>query len=314
MMRIWIDTDIGTDVDDALTLAYTLRHPGFELVGISTVFGDVDLRSDLAIALLEKSGVPEHREIPVVTGLGVPISPHRHGLMFGHEGKGLLEAPDPKRQIKEEPDANAKVNRMAEALEAAQPDVVLAIGPLTNLGALLNAGITLPQLAIMGGKLQDVMLPGMVPDISEWNWFCDPVSVQVVLAAKHATLPRVIPAEVTFKTRLAEGDVSLLAEGDALAQALSKLSTIWLEVQRTMIGAKTPQVALHDPLTAATLVEPGLCHFEERRIEVDDAGASQPASGPDNIKAAIDVDNQALRDHLMDTWLGRNRSSERIGR
>ena len=40
-MRIWIDTDLGTDVDDALTLAYVLRHPGFELVGVSTVFGEV---------------------------------------------------------------------------------------------------------------------------------------------------------------------------------------------------------------------------------------------------------------------------------
>ena len=50
--RIWIDTDIGTDVDDALTLAYVLRPPGFELVGVSTVFGDVALRSRIARALL----------------------------------------------------------------------------------------------------------------------------------------------------------------------------------------------------------------------------------------------------------------------
>ena len=36
-MRIWIDTDIGSDVDDALALAYALRHPAFELAGVSTV-------------------------------------------------------------------------------------------------------------------------------------------------------------------------------------------------------------------------------------------------------------------------------------
>ncbi len=40
-MRIWIDTDIGTDVDDALALAHVLRHPDLELVGVSTVFGDL---------------------------------------------------------------------------------------------------------------------------------------------------------------------------------------------------------------------------------------------------------------------------------
>jgi inosine-uridine nucleoside N-ribohydrolase len=168
---------------------------------------------------------------------------------------------------------------------------------------LLNAGVSLPHLAIMGGKLQDVMLPGMLPNIAEWNWFCDPVSVQVVLDAKHATLPRIIPAEVTFATQLDDGDVSLLSEGDALAQMLSKLSTVWLDVLRTSISKAPPRIALHDPLTAATLVEPGLCHFEERRIEVDGVGASRPARGPDNIEAAIDVDNAALRDHLMKTWL-----------
>ena len=302
-MRIWIDTDIGTDVDDALTLAYTLRHPGFDVVGISTVFGDVDLRSQIAVELLHISGVPEHRDVPVVTGLGVPISPHRHGLMFGHEGEGLIVDAEPKRKIEEEPDAGAKLDRLAAALEIARPDVILAIGPLTNLAALLNAGVSLPHLAIMGGKLQDVMLPGMLPNIAEWNWFCDPVSVQVVLDAKHATLPRIIPAEVTFATQLDDGDVSLLSEGDALAQMLSKLSTVWLDVLRTRMGAESPRIALHDPLTAATLVEPGLCHFEERRIEVDGVGASRPARGPDNIEAAIDVDNAALRDHLMKTWL-----------
>jgi len=302
-MRIWIDTDIGTDVDDALTLAYALRHPGFDVVGISTVFGDVDLRSQIAAELLHISDVPGHRDIPVVTGLGVPISPHRHGLMFGHEGKGLLVDAAPKRKTEEEPDAGVKVGRLAAAVELAQPDVILAIGPLTNLAALLNAGASLPHLAIMGGKLQNVMLPGMVPSIPEWNWFCDPVSVQVVLDAKHAMLPRIIPAEVTFTTQLENGDVSLLSGGDALAQMLSKLSAVWLDVLRTRMGADSPRIALHDPLTAATLIEPDLCRFEERRIEVDGVGASRPASGPDNIEAAIDVDNAALRDHLMRTWL-----------
>ena len=66
------------------------------------MFGDVDLRSQIAVELLHISGVPEHRDVPVVTGLGVPISPHRHGLMFGHEGEGLIVDAEPKRKIEEE--------------------------------------------------------------------------------------------------------------------------------------------------------------------------------------------------------------------
>ncbi len=299
-MRIWIDTDIGTDVDDALALAYVLRHPQLELVGVSTVFGDVALRSRIAEALLAKA----ETDVPVVTGLGKPLTDRRHGLLFGHEGEGLLDERHPQLRIESEPDASERRAALARGIEAARPDAVLAIGPLTNLGALVADGVTLPPLAIMGGKLEDVLLEGMHPSISEWNWYCDPVAVQRVLTAPHAELPRVVPAEVTFRTELEPGDVAQLARGDDLARALAALSEVWLRVQAEQLGSKRPRVALHDPLAAAVLVEPGLCPFSARRIEVDDHGASQPAPGPPNLQAATDVDAEGLRNHLMETWLG----------
>ena len=299
-MRIWIDTDIGSDVDDALTLAYVLRHPGFELAGVSTVFGDVPLRTRIAQALLSTAEAPD---VPVITGLGVPITPHRIGIMFGHEGAGLFEDPAPQIQTREEPDAEKKIEALAAALEKAKPDVVVAIGPLSNLGALARAGVRLPRLAIMGGKVEDVLLEGMIPQIPEWNWFCDPGAVQEVLAAEHETPPRIVPAEVTFRTALEPGDVDRLAGGDALAQQISTLCTHWLDFLRARAGGKEPRVALHDPLTAATLVEAGLCPFEERRIRVDDGAATTVETGVANVEVATDVDTAALRQHLMETWL-----------
>jgi len=299
-VRIWIDTDIGTDVDDALALAYVLRHPGFELVGVSTVFGDVALRTRIAEALLEKA---DAAGIAVVTGLGKPLTERRQGILFGHEGEGILEAPAPRLRTETETDGPARREALANALQAAVPDVVLAIGPLTNLGALAADGATLPPLAIMGGKLEDVMLEGMVPHISEWNWWCDPVAVQHVLAAPHATPPRVVPAEVTFRTQLEDGDVARLAGGDELARSLSVLCDVWLTTQAEKMGARRPRVALHDPLTAAVLVEPGLCPFATRRIRVDEHGAAFPAPDAPEVEAATNVDTEALRGHLMETWL-----------
>ena len=170
-MRIWIDTDVGSDVDDALTLAYALRHPELELVGVSTVFGDVELRSDIARGVLAAGGASD---VPVQSGLGVPLTEGRIGLMFGHEGRGILEGREPQMQTREDGDAQARIDALASALETAKPDAVVAIGPLSNLGALVRAGVDLPPLAIMGGKLADVMLDGMVPGISEWNWYCGP--------------------------------------------------------------------------------------------------------------------------------------------
>lgn len=305
-MKIWIDTDVGSDVDDALTLAYALRHPELELVGVSTVFGDVELRSDIARSLLETG---QAATIPVLTGLATPITEGRHGLMFGHEGRGILEGRKPRMRTEETPDAKDRIQKLGDELERARPDVLVAIGPLSNLGALAREGFPLPPLAIMGGKLSDIILEGMIPAIPEWNWFCDPRAVQEILSRDATVLPRIVPAEVTFRTALHADDVAMLATGDALAQQLGILCNEWLSFLRERSGGREPRVALHDPLTAATLVEAGLCPFEDRRVRVDDNAASHPEAGPPNICAATDVDNDALRLHLLETWLGRKPTS-----
>jgi purine nucleosidase len=299
-MRLWIDTDIGSDVDDALALAYALGHPDLELVGVSTVFGDVELRSQIARALLERAG---QADVPVLTGLGKPLAAERPGLMFGHEGLGLLDDPSPRMRTEADSEPEQRIDALGAALTEARPDVLVAIGPMTNLGALARAGLPLPRLAIMGGKVEDVMAPGMVPGIEEWNWFCDPVAVDAVLESAHETPPRVVPAEVTFKTRLAEGDVERLAEGGPLASTLSTLCGEWLVALRERFGAPHPQVALHDPLTIATLMEDALCSFAGRRIRIDSKGRTTRDDGGCEVEVAVDVDNPTLGEHLMATWL-----------
>jgi inosine-uridine nucleoside N-ribohydrolase len=299
-VRVWIDTDVGSDVDDALAIAYALRHPDLELVGISTVFGDVSLRSRIALALLEKAGA---RAIPVVTGLGAPLTPGRVGRMFGHEGLGLMEDPAPIMKTESNPDLGGCVEGLALALEAARPEALVAIGPMTNLGALAQAGHALPPLTIMGGKIEDVSLPGMIPQIPEWNWWCDPIAVDHVLRAPRTMSPRIVPGEVTFRTRLMREDQAALEQGDALARQLGVLCEHWLTAQRERLGAKKPGVLLHDPLAVSTLVDPGLAPFESDRIRIDEEGVTHQEPDGARVEVAKDVDNDALRSHLLGTWL-----------
>ena len=301
-MRVWLDTDIGSDVDDALALAYVVRHPGLELVGLSTVFGDLSVRTAIAERLLGLAGVDD---VPVATGLGVPLTPRKRGVMFGHEGRGLLDDPDPQLRVAEEAGGATRIAELTAAIGDAAPDVLVAIGPLTNLAAMVQAGASLPPLAVMGGKLTDDMLPGMSSEIPEWNWFCDPTAVQVVLAAAHERPPIVVPAEITFQTQLAAGDIDALADGDQVAAALATLCEEWLELQRSSFGRSDPRVALHDPLTAAVLVASDLCTFEPRTVAVDDRGASTLGTADGRpVTAAVGVDPAAVRAHVMRWLLG----------
>jgi purine nucleosidase len=68
-MRILFDTDIGSDIDDALALLLLLRIPDADLVGLTTVYGCTDIRAKVAKKILQAACRP----VPVVAGLGVPF-------------------------------------------------------------------------------------------------------------------------------------------------------------------------------------------------------------------------------------------------
>src|SRR6185369_15494299 len=68
-MKVIYDTDIGSDIDDAVALAYLLAQPECELLGITTVTGQAAQRAQLASALCLNAG----REIPIFPGREVPL-------------------------------------------------------------------------------------------------------------------------------------------------------------------------------------------------------------------------------------------------
>jgi inosine-uridine nucleoside N-ribohydrolase len=62
MAKILLDTDIGTDVDDAVCLVNLLAQPNCELLGITTVTGEAERRASLASILCLAAGkqIPSH--------------------------------------------------------------------------------------------------------------------------------------------------------------------------------------------------------------------------------------------------------------
>ena len=86
--RIVLDTDIGTDVDDALALALALASPELELVAITTVSGDTSLRARIAARLLALAG---RADVPVHAGCEQPLAAGGGFAQGGHEGEGILD-------------------------------------------------------------------------------------------------------------------------------------------------------------------------------------------------------------------------------
>src|ERR1700722_17293084 len=64
--KIIIDTDIGTDIDDAFAVALALRSPEFDILGIATASGDTEARAKILDRMLGEVG---REDIPVAVGI-----------------------------------------------------------------------------------------------------------------------------------------------------------------------------------------------------------------------------------------------------
>src|SRR5947208_16944196 len=60
-----MDTNMGDDIDDAFAVALALRSTELQILGITTTFGDTDMRAKLPDRLLEEAA---RADIPVAAG------------------------------------------------------------------------------------------------------------------------------------------------------------------------------------------------------------------------------------------------------
>ena len=68
-IKVLLDTDIGSDIDDAVCLAYLLAQPACELLGITTVSGQPEQRAQIASAICKVA----ERSVPIYPGAPQPV-------------------------------------------------------------------------------------------------------------------------------------------------------------------------------------------------------------------------------------------------
>ena len=172
---VWIDCDTG--VDDAVALLVAHRLEALEIVGLSTVAGNVALdkttRNTLAVCDLAGADYPVH------PGAAKPwLQAYADASAFhGADGLGGASLPAPKRSAEKTP--------MWDALfDAAQRHpgtlTLVATGPLTNVATALakypQLTSLLARIALMGGAA----VGGNRTPCAEYNIFADPDAAQAV--------------------------------------------------------------------------------------------------------------------------------------
>jgi len=304
--RILLDTDIGTDVDDALALAFALRHPQIELAAVTTVSGDTRRRAQIAAKLIALNGGPR---IEVAAGRGQPLGGRGRTFWGGHEGRGLLgegeEIPISPRD---------GVDLIVDTLLTEDMEVA-TIGPLTNVAAALERepriAERIPRLTVMGGFFRRCELGGkMVPPSVDYNLNADPQAAAAVLSTPIPTT--YVPGDVTMRSYLLEEHVGTLeASADPLLAALARLVRVWTPILANVFaigGLPMPRglaAIPHDPLALATLVDRRFVTTEVLPATVAVAGGFlrtfiDPVAGRE-VEVVTDVDADAFAAFFLET-------------
>lgn len=143
--KIIIDTDLGTDWDDAMAILYALHIPNLEILGITTNYGIPDLRAKIIQKIIDAymKNNPGKNNIPVIAGASQPLGSHRELLIYGHEGLPFFEEFELKNNLKMKNIINRKQTNASEFIASTvkkYPNQVkiVSIGIPTNIGLALS--------------------------------------------------------------------------------------------------------------------------------------------------------------------------------
>jgi len=292
--RVIIDTDPG--LDDAVAILYALACGRFEVLGLTTVAGNIGIEASTSNSLRLLAAMARS-DVPVRRGAAQPLCRAGEELIsiHGEDGMGGLALPAPQAEARGE-----AVGWLVEQLQSAPAGSVdiLALGPLTNIALLVRdhpaVAARIGRLIVMGGAVDE---PGNIGARSEYNFAADPEAAQIVLEARlDLTL---IPLDVTRRVRVLPAQIASLRSSPA--------GDLCAEILALYFGSGRASRPLHDPCVMLFAVEPGLFSLDTLRLAVDvsdgpEAGALvRHADGPP-IKVAMRVDGpgaiEALRHGL----------------
>lgn len=243
--KILLDTDIGTDIDDAVCLSYLLLQDECDLMGITTVTGEVNKRAMIASAICKHAGV----DIPIYPGSDTPLLNEQW-----QKKAAQAEALSNWDHDTDFPQGKA-IDFMRETIHQNPGEITLVtVGPLTNIGLLFRVDPEIPAL------LKSVYsMCGYFNGKLEWNALGDPYASAIVYQ-NPAKLHRSFGLDVTQQVYMDSKQVEKRFSSKIFEPVLD-FSKVWFR--------EYPGLTFHDPLAAAAVFEEDICSYERGNVDIE---------------------------------------------
>ncbi len=286
--KVILDTDIGDDIDDAFAVTLALASPELKVVGITSAWGDTDLRSRMLDRLLCEAG---RSDVPVLTGVKTESKTPFSQEAWAHAGAAR-------------PHHNAVDFLLDEIRKNPGQITLIAIAPLTNIGAAMDRDPEtfrkLKRVVMMGGSIRrgygDLgFAPAHGPD-AEYN-----IAMDVAAARKLFQSGVPVYMMPLDSTQLAFDETKremLTTVSTPLTDSLQVLTAEWQRVTHQT----TP--TLFDVMAVAYAIKPELCPATAMHIDVDRAGFTREVPGTPNANVCLESDSDRFFQFLMPRLLG----------
>lgn len=252
MEKILFDTDIGSDIDDALALAYLLCEPRCDLLGITTVTGQPELRAEMVSAVCRNM---DRDDVPIHVGCEKALIGENR-QQVASQAAALRDWP--RRSFAKD---NTAIEFLRRTIRANPGEVsLLAVGPMTNIAVLFATDPELPallkRLVLMCGRFYTALG-------GEWNAILDPYATAITYGnTTHARPPVHVSygLDVTTQVVLHRDEARKRFAGVKSLEPVRDFAEVWFQ--------KCERVTFHDPLAAVGLFTPDVCAYDDRWVNV----------------------------------------------
>uniref|UniRef100_A0A5B6Z305 Inosine nucleosidase n=1 Tax=Davidia involucrata TaxID=16924 RepID=A0A5B6Z305_DAVIN len=265
--KIIIDTDPG--IDDSMAILMAFNSPQLEILGLTTIFGNVTTEDATRNALLlcEIAGCPG---VPVAEGSPEPLKggqPRVADFIHGSDGLGNTFLPPPKSKKIEKTASEFLVDKVSECPGEVS---ILALGPLTNLALAVKRDSSfaskVKRLVILGGAFFAL---GNVNPAAEANVYGDPEAADIVFTSGANIV--VVGINITTQVKMTDADLSELRQSEGRhAQFISNMCKFYRDWHVKSDGVYG--IFLHDPVSFVALIRPDLFTYKRGVVRVETQG------------------------------------------